>query len=79
MSSKANPTLIGAFTIGAIILTVFAILAFGSDRFHFPLAMGCTAVIAPDLYPFVQSGQVTGILGGLRGAADYEVLVVPPE
>lgn len=50
-------------------------IAYGGDRFHFPLAAGCTAVIAPDLFPYLQSGQLRGLLGGLRGAADYELLV----
>jgi hypothetical protein len=53
-------------------------IAYGSDRFHFPLAAGCTAVMAPDLYPYLQSGQLDGLLGGLRGAADYELLVKHP-
>jgi len=50
-------------------------IPYGSDRFDFPIGAGCTAVMAPDLYPFEQSKQITGIIGGLRGAADYEVLV----
>ena len=53
-------------------------IPFGSDRFGFPLAVGCTAVSAPGLYPFEQSKQITGILGGLRGAADYETLIDRP-
>ena len=31
--------------------------------------------MAPDLYPFLGSGQLVGLLGGLAGAADYEVLI----
>jgi len=50
-------------------------IAYGSDRFGFPLGAGCTAVMAPDLYPFLQSEQLVGFLGGLRGAADYEELL----
>jgi|YNPNPStandDraft_1061719.scaffolds.fasta_scaffold14580_4 hypothetical protein len=53
-------------------------IAYGGDRFGFPLAAGCTAVIAPDLFPYLQSGQLRGLLGGLRGAADYELLVGTP-
>jgi hypothetical protein len=55
--------------------TVETWIAYGHDRFGFPLGAGCTAVIAPDLYPFWQSKQLTGLLGGLRGAADYETMV----
>ncbi len=55
--------------------TVETWIAYGRDRFGFDLAAGCTAVIAPDLYPFVDSGQLIGLLGGLRGAADYEAMI----
>ncbi|MEE2657564.1 MAG: hypothetical protein VX733_03605 [Candidatus Latescibacterota bacterium] len=44
-----------------------------------PFAGGCTAVMAPDLYPFLQSGQLKGLLGGLVGAAEYEALIDHPE
>ena len=54
-------------------------IAYGRDRFGFDLGIGCTAVIAPDLYPFLDSGQLCGFLGGLRGAADYETLLEKPE
>ena len=60
------------FAAGA---TVEMWIAYGSDRFGFPLGAGCTAVMAPDFYPFLQSGQLVGFLGGLRGAADYEKLL----
>ena len=37
---------------------------------------GCSAgVIAPGLYPLLRSGQINGLIGGLRGAAEYESLV----
>ena len=55
--------------------TVEMWIAYGSDRFGFPLGVGTTAVMAPDLYPFLQSNQLVGFLGGLRGAADYEQLI----
>jgi hypothetical protein len=53
-------------------------IAYGSDRFDFPLAVGTTAVQAPDMYPWLQSKQIVGFLGGLRGAADYEILLNAP-
>ena len=40
---------------------------------------GCTAVIAPESYPYLNSGQLKGLLGGLKGAADYEKLVNAPD
>jgi hypothetical protein len=45
------------------------------SRFHVVLAAGCTAVSAPEYYPYYQSGQLVGLLGGLSGAAEYEKLV----
>ena len=53
-------------------------VAYGSDRFGFPLGVGTTAVQAPDMYPFLNSKQIVGLLGGLRGAADYEQLLNEP-
>jgi hypothetical protein len=47
-------------------------------QFEKPVAGGVTAVMAPKLYSFVESGQMTGLLGGMRGAAEYEVLVGKP-
>ncbi|MFC1851043.1 hypothetical protein ACFL27_12690 [candidate division CSSED10-310 bacterium] len=39
---------------------------------------GCTAVSAPQLYPYYSSGQLVSLLGGLKGAAEYETLVQYP-
>ncbi len=39
------------------------------------VAAGVTAVMATDYYPFLDSGQMVGLLGGMRGAAEYEVLI----
>ena len=39
------------------------------------MGIGCTAVSAPDYYTFLQSGQFVGMLGGLKGAAEYEELM----
>ena len=30
---------------------------------------------AADAYPYLQSGQLTGLLAGMKGGAEYEVLV----
>lgn len=42
--------------------------------FHRPIAGGCTAVSAPQFYPYLQTKQMIGLLGGLKGAAEYESL-----
>lgn len=44
------------------------------SRFHIKLISGCTAVSAPEFYPYLQSGQLSGLLGGMKGAAEYEQL-----
>lgn len=44
------------------------------SRYRVPMAAGVTAVISPQLYPYFQAGNLTGFLGGLAGAAEYEKL-----
>jgi len=44
-------------------------------RFGYKTTSGVTAVMGPAFVPFVQTGQATGYLNGLRGAAEYEKLV----
>ncbi len=41
-------------------------------RFHVRMVSGCTAVSAPEYYPYLRSGQLLGLLGGMAGAAEYE-------
>ena len=45
-----------------------------NSRFHLPMVSGCTAVSAPEYFPYLQSGQLRGLLGGMAGAAEYEKL-----
>ena len=35
----------------------------------------CTAVMAPGIYANLDAGQLTGIVGGLKGASEYEKLL----
>ena len=35
---------------------------------------GVTAVMATDYYPYLNAGQLSGLLGGMRVAAEYEVV-----
>ena len=39
-----------------------------------PLVVVATAVMTPQYFPFYESKQVVGLVGGLRGAAEYENL-----
>jgi hypothetical protein len=44
---------------------------FIGDPGDVPVAVGTAAVVAPQLYPYYPN-QVVGILGGIKGAAEYE-------
>lgn len=48
-------------------------------QYEKPIGAGTTAVMAPKFYSFIQSGQLTGLLGGMKGAAEYEMLVHKPD
>lgn len=48
---------------------------YGKEKYGFELGGGCTGVVAPGLYPLLQTGQINGLIGGLRGAAEYETLL----
>lgn len=64
-----------AISLGAGNPGVEAWYVFGKDKYKFELGGGCTGVIAPGLYPLLRSGQINGLIGGLRGAAEYESLI----
>ena len=40
-----------------------------------PLSSGCTSIMVTDAIPYIESGQLRGILAGMPGAAEYEKLV----
>lgn len=50
-------------------------IIYGQGRYKFPLGLGSAAVMATNYYQYVQSGQLFGIISGLRGAAEYEILI----
>jgi len=43
-----------------------------------PMAFGCTAVCAPEVMPYLDSGQLIGMLVGMAGGAEYEALLGSP-
>lgn len=53
-------------------------ISYGQGRFGFPLALGLTGVMTAQYYPFLGSGQVFGIMGGMLGAAQYEHMADNP-
>lgn len=44
-------------------------------QYGVPMGCGATAVMAPKFYAFVAANQFVGLLGGMKGAAEYEILV----
>jgi len=48
------------------------------DPLGIPGTTDVVSVSIPENMPFVQSGQLTGIIQGMRGAAEYELLVDRP-
>ena len=48
---------------------------FVGDPAKVPVGVGVAAVVAPQLYPYYPQ-QVVGILGGVKGAAEYEQLLM---
>ncbi|KAA3636914.1 MAG: hypothetical protein DWP97_01830 [Calditrichaeota bacterium] len=42
------------------------------DRFGAKCGAGNTAVQAPQVYPYLRTGQLTGLLGGMSGGAEFE-------
>ena len=53
-------------------------ISFAGARYHKKIATAVTAVMATSFYPFLDSGQLAGLVGGLKGAAEYETLIERP-
>lgn len=51
---------------------------FVGTRERLPMVAATTAVSITDLAPYFQTGQLIGLVGGMAGAAGYEVLVGKP-
>jgi hypothetical protein len=50
-------------------------VAYAQNRYGLQVGVGCTAVSGADFYPYYQTGQFTGLMVGMKGAAEYEELV----
>jgi len=53
-------------------------ISYANGRYKAKLAAGLTGVMAADYYPYLQSGQLFGLMSGMLGAAQYETLVKRP-
>jgi len=50
-------------------------ITIANRQFGIPIGSGVTAVMAPKFYSYLQSRQMVGLLGGMKGASEYENLV----
>ncbi len=50
-------------------------LAYAQNRFGLRVGAGVTAVSGSEFYAYLQSGQFSGLLVGMKGAAEYEELI----
>ncbi|GAB4031654.1 MAG: hypothetical protein Fur0012_09220 [Elusimicrobiota bacterium] len=67
---------------GVINITGTAILdfwvAYVGDKFGVPVMGGVTAISQVGYGPYLQKGQLKGLIGGMKGAAEYETLIKEP-
>jgi len=53
-------------------------VSLAGTKYGITIVSGCTAVSVTEFYPYFSSGQITGLINGLAGAAEYESLVHAP-
>ena len=53
----------------------FEWVQYGGDPTGVPLSSGTTSIQVNEVMPYVQSGQIKGVLAGMPGAAEYEKLI----
>ncbi|MCS7265975.1 MAG: hypothetical protein NZ805_14225 [Armatimonadetes bacterium] len=70
--SANDIALVAEFT-GAGVLDYYIQTFWG--QFKVPLAQGCTGIIGPEQFPYLATGQLSGLMVGLKGAAEYEALL----
>ena len=53
-------------------------IVYANTRYGLKIAAGVTAVIIAQMYPYLQTGQLIGLMPGYLGAAEYEKLLNTP-
>ncbi|OGS12901.1 MAG: hypothetical protein A2234_10995 [Elusimicrobia bacterium RIFOXYA2_FULL_58_8] len=53
-------------------------VAYVGDKYRVPVAGGVTAISQPGYGPYLQTNQLKGLIGGMKGAAEYESLIKQP-
>jgi hypothetical protein len=59
-------------------ITIEGMIRQANMAYKVPLLIGCTPVMSASNFQYVQSGQALGMLIGLSGAAEYEILTGHP-
>jgi hypothetical protein len=72
IKSYRDMDMIGSIAAGALPTTY---VAYAQARYGIKVTGGVTAVSVADFYPYLDSGQLTGMLEGMKGAAEYEELL----
>jgi hypothetical protein len=54
---------------------VEAYIQYALPEIGFSIGTGCTAIIGPRMYPYLDSGQLVGMMEGMSGVAQYEKLL----
>lgn len=58
--------------------TTEAWIIYANTKYDLQIAAGVTAVIIAQMYPYLQTGQLVGMMPGYLGAAEYEKLLNAP-
>ena len=53
-------------------------ITFANTKYGLKIAAGVTGVIVSEMYPYLQTGQLIGLMPGFLGAAEYEKLIDAP-
>ncbi len=53
-------------------------IIYANTKYNLKIAAGVTAVIIAQMYPYLQTGQLVGMMPGYLGAAEYEKLLNAP-
>ncbi len=58
--------------------TVEIWITYANVKYGLQIAAGVTGVIVSQMYPYLQTGQLVGLMPGFLGAAEYEKLINAP-
>jgi len=72
IKSYRDMDMIGSIAANTLPVTY---VAYAQARFGIRVTGGVTAVSVADFYPYLDAGQLTGMLEGMKGAAEYEQLI----